>query len=136
MCVCVCVWVDVVNHVFSVEVSYDPVTSVEHGLYLSCSRLVILLCVCVQILSDEGRRKQYDAYGSAGFDAGQGGAQQQYWSGGGGGATGVDPEELFRKIFGEFSGGRGFGDIFGDNTIFDRQQEVSQCMEELTFDLN
>lgn len=74
-----------------------------------------------QVLSDEVKRKQYDTYGSAGFDPGQAGAgQQQYWRGG---AT-LDPEELFRKIFGEFSGGRGFSD-FGDfNSIFHQQQEV------------
>lgn len=73
---------------------------------------------CPQVLSDEGKRKQYDTYGSAGFDAGQAGAgHQQYW---GGGAS-IDPEELFRKIFGEFSGARGFGDF---NAIFDQPQEV------------
>lgn len=74
-----------------------------------------------QILSDEGKRKQYDAYGSTGFDAGQAGQAgrgQQYWSGQ---ASSVDPEELFRKIFGEFSGGRGFGDF---NAIFEQPQEV------------
>ncbi|KAG5279452.1 hypothetical protein AALO_G00077930 [Alosa alosa] len=86
------------------------------------------LAEAYEILSDEGRRKQYDTYGSAGFDPGQaGGGQQQYWSGGG---SSVDPEELFRKIFGEFSGARGFGDIFGDNTIFNRPQEY---VMELTF---
>ncbi|KAL2101711.1 hypothetical protein ACEWY4_003472 [Coilia grayii] len=87
------------------------------------------LAEAYEVLSDEGKRKQYDTYGSAGFDAGQaGGAQQQYWRGGGG--SSVDPEELFRKIFGEFSGARGFGDIFGDNNIFDRPQEY---VMELTF---
>ena len=35
----------------------------------------------------------------------------------------MDPEELFRKIFGEFSGSRGFGDF---NAIFDQPQEVSE----------
>lgn len=68
------------------------------------------------------KRKQYDVYGSAGFEAGSAGAgagQQQYWSSG----TRVDPEELFRKIFGEFSGARGFGDF---NGIFDQPQEVSK----------
>lgn len=34
----------------------------------------------------------------------------------------MDPEELFRKIFGEYSGGRGFGDF---NAIFEQPQEVS-----------
>ncbi|XP_063048613.1 dnaJ heat shock protein family (Hsp40) member A3a [Engraulis encrasicolus] len=88
------------------------------------------LAEAYEVLSDEGKRKQYDTYGAAGFDASQaGGGQQQYWRGGGG--TTMDPEELFRKIFGEFSGGaRGFGDIFGDNNIFDRPQEY---VMELTF---
>lgn len=75
-----------------------------------------------QVLSDEVKRKQYDTYGSAGFDAGQqAGGRQQYWTGQ---ASNVDPEELFRKIFGEFSGGRGFGDF---NAIFDQPQEVSRA---------
>lgn len=73
---------------------------------------------CPQVLSDEVKRKQYDTYGSAGFDAGQAGAgHQQYWGGG----SSIDPEELFRKIFGEFSGARGFGDF---SAIFDQPQEV------------
>uniref|UniRef100_A0A3Q3GN08 DnaJ heat shock protein family (Hsp40) member A3a n=1 Tax=Labrus bergylta TaxID=56723 RepID=A0A3Q3GN08_9LABR len=82
------------------------------------------LAEAYEILSDEGKRKQYDTYGSAGFDAGQAGGGQQYWSGQ---AQNVDPEELFRKIFGEFSGGRGFGDF---NAIFDQPQEYFM---ELTF---
>ncbi|XP_030646536.1 dnaJ heat shock protein family (Hsp40) member A3a [Chanos chanos] len=82
------------------------------------------LAEAYEVLSDEGKRKQYDTYGSAGFDPGQAGAgQQQYW---GGGAS-MDPEELFRKIFGEFSGARGFGDF---NAIFDQPQEY---VMELTF---
>lgn len=75
----------------------------------------------MQVLSDEGKRKQYDTYGSAGFEAGQAGGGQHYWSGQTGG---MDPEELFRKIFGEFSGARGFGDF---NAIFDQPQEVRHC---------
>lgn len=79
--------------------------------------------VLPQVLSDEVKRKQYDTYGVAGFDASQagGGGHQQYWSGQ---ANSVDPEELFRKIFGEFSGSRGFGDF---NTVFDQPQEVCSC---------
>ncbi|XP_062874470.1 dnaJ heat shock protein family (Hsp40) member A3a [Trichomycterus rosablanca] len=77
-----------------------------------------------ETLSDEVKRKQYDTYGTAGFDTGRAGAgHQQYWSGG----ASVDPEELFRKIFGEFSGARGFGDF---NAIFDQPQEY---VMELTF---
>ncbi|KAA8585108.1 hypothetical protein FQN60_003802, partial [Etheostoma spectabile] len=83
------------------------------------------LAEAYEILSDEGKRKQYDTYGSTGFDADQaGGGGQRYWSGQ---ASSVDPEELFRKIFGEFSGGRGFGDF---NAIFEQPQEY---IMELTF---
>ncbi|XP_063759453.1 dnaJ heat shock protein family (Hsp40) member A3a isoform X1 [Eleginops maclovinus] len=84
-----------------------------------------LLAEAYEVLSDEGKRKQYDTYGSTGFDAGQAGAGgQRYWSGQ---SSNVDPEELFRKIFGEFSGGRGFGDF---NAIFEQPQEYFM---ELTF---
>ncbi|XP_057673776.1 dnaJ heat shock protein family (Hsp40) member A3a [Corythoichthys intestinalis] len=82
------------------------------------------LAEAYEVLSDEGKRKQYDAYGSTGFDTGQTGGRQQYWSGQ---TTNVNPEELFRKIFGEYSGGRGFGDF---NAIFDQPQEY---IMELTF---
>ncbi|XP_061703283.1 dnaJ heat shock protein family (Hsp40) member A3a isoform X2 [Syngnathoides biaculeatus] len=84
------------------------------------------LAEAYEVLSDEGKRKQYDAYGSAGFNGGQagGGGGQQYWSGQ---TQNVNPEELFRKIFGEYSGGRGFGDF---NAIFDQPQEY---IMELTF---
>ncbi|XP_026095588.1 dnaJ homolog subfamily A member 3, mitochondrial-like isoform X1 [Carassius auratus] len=82
------------------------------------------LAEAYEVLSDEAKRKQYDTYGSAGFDAGQAGAgHRQYWSGG----SSIDPEELFRKIFGEFSGARGFGDF---NAVFDQPQEY---VMELTF---
>ncbi|XP_061568474.1 dnaJ heat shock protein family (Hsp40) member A3a [Cololabis saira] len=82
------------------------------------------LAEAYEVLSDEGKRKQYDTYGSTGFDAGQAGGGQQYWSGQ---TSNIDPEELFRKIFGEYSGSRGFGDF---NAIFDQPQEY---VMELTF---
>lgn len=63
------------------------------------------------------KRKQYDAYGSAGFDPGASSSGQSYWRGG----PTVDPEELFRKIFGEFSSSS-FGDF---QSVFDQPQEVS-----------
>lgn len=75
---------------------------------------------CPQVLSDEVKRKQYDAYGTASFEAGAAGAGagagRQYWSSG----PSIDPEELFRKIFGEFSGSP-FGDF---QTVFEQPQEV------------
>ncbi|KAF7698252.1 dnaJ heat shock protein family (Hsp40) member A3a [Silurus meridionalis] len=82
------------------------------------------LAEAYEVLGDEMKRKQYDTYGTAGFGAaGAGAGQQQYWSSG----ASIDPEELFRKIFGEFSGARGFGNL---NGIYDQPQEY---VMELTF---
>ncbi|XP_068276201.1 dnaJ homolog subfamily A member 3, mitochondrial isoform X1 [Nyctibius grandis] len=82
------------------------------------------LAEAYEVLSDEVKRKQYDAYGTASFDAGAAGAGagRQYWSTG----PSIDPEELFRKIFGEFSGSP-FGDF---QNVFDQPQEY---IMELTF---
>ncbi|XP_060696643.1 dnaJ homolog subfamily A member 3, mitochondrial-like isoform X1 [Hemiscyllium ocellatum] len=74
-----------------------------------------------EVLSDEVKRKQYDTYGRVGFDAGES-KSQQYWHSG----PSMDPEELFRRIFGEFTGS-GFRDF---NTVFDQHQEY---IMELTF---
>ncbi|XP_038568750.1 dnaJ homolog subfamily A member 3, mitochondrial-like isoform X1 [Micropterus salmoides] len=83
------------------------------------------LAEAYEVLSDEVKRKQYDTYGAAGFDPNRAGAgQQQYYRAGG---TSIDPEELFRKIFGEFTGGMGFGDI---HNIFEQRPEF---VMELTF---
>lgn len=74
---------------------------------------------CVKVLSDEVKRKQYDTYGSVGYDPNHaGGGQQQYYRARG---TSIDPEELFRKIFGDFTGGMGFGDI---HNMFEQRPEV------------
>nr|AAK11223.1 tumorous imaginal discs protein Tid56-like protein short form [Mus musculus] len=73
------------------------------------------LAEAYEVLSDEVKRKQYDAYGSAGFDPGTSSSGQGYWRGG----PSVDPEELFRKIFGEFSSSP-FGDF---QNVFDQPQE-------------
>ncbi|XP_073916038.1 dnaJ homolog subfamily A member 3, mitochondrial isoform X2 [Castor canadensis] len=80
------------------------------------------LAEAYEVLSDEVKRKQYDAYGSAGFDPGASSSGQSYWRGG----PSVDPEELFRKIFGEFSSSS-FGDF---QSVFDQPQEY---IMELTF---
>ncbi|XP_034543524.1 dnaJ homolog subfamily A member 3, mitochondrial-like isoform X2 [Notolabrus celidotus] len=84
------------------------------------------LAEAYEILSDEVKRKQYDTYGAAGFNPNRAGQSQQqhYYRAGG---ANVDPEELFRKIFGEFSGGMGFGDI---NNMFEQRPEF---VMELTF---
>ncbi|XP_071461898.1 dnaJ homolog subfamily A member 3, mitochondrial isoform X2 [Marmota flaviventris] len=82
------------------------------------------LAEAYEVLSDEVKRKQYDAYGSAGFDAGASSSGQSYWRGG----PTVDPEELFRKIFGEFSSSS-FGDF---QSVFDQPQEVSSLFGEFS----
>uniref|UniRef100_A0A674BL26 DnaJ heat shock protein family (Hsp40) member A3b n=1 Tax=Salmo trutta TaxID=8032 RepID=A0A674BL26_SALTR len=85
------------------------------------------LAEAYEVLSDEVKRKQYDTYGAAGFDPGQAGGGpggQQYWRAGG---ASVDPEEMFRKIFGEFTGAQGFGDF---NSMFEQRPEF---VMELTF---
>ncbi|XP_074545982.1 dnaJ homolog subfamily A member 3, mitochondrial-like isoform X2 [Halichoeres trimaculatus] len=83
------------------------------------------LAEAYEVLSDEVKRKQYDTYGAAGFDPNRAGqSQQQYYRAGG---ANIDPEELFRKIFGEFSGGMGFGNF---NNMFEQRPEF---IMELTF---
>ena len=86
-----------------------------------------------EVLSDDGKRKQYDMFGMSG-----GGGDSSYGSAAGGrgfeGYTGsMDPEELFRTIFSQFAGGAGGGarrqggseSIFGDFGNFATQQQVS-----------
>lgn len=87
-----------------------------------------MFSIFMQVLSDELKRKQYDTYGAAGFDPQRAGAgQQQYYRAGG---SSIDPEELFRKIFGEFSGGMGFGDI---HNMFDQRPEVTLKEQKVEF---
>nr|XP_026693393.1 dnaJ homolog subfamily A member 3, mitochondrial isoform X1 [Ciona intestinalis] len=70
-----------------------------------------------EVLGDETKRQQYDMLGSAGFQANQQGGRS--WGASHGFQGQMDPEDLFRKIFEEFSGGggqsRGF-DNFQDYT--------------------
>ncbi|KAM7419717.1 hypothetical protein PAMA_016687 [Pampus argenteus] len=82
------------------------------------------LAEAYEVLSDEVKRKQYDTYGAAGFDPNRAGAGQQYYRAGG---ASLDPEELFRKIFGDFTGAKGFGDF---NSMFEQRPEF---VMELTF---
>ncbi|XP_060938809.1 dnaJ homolog subfamily A member 3, mitochondrial-like [Limanda limanda] len=77
------------------------------------------LAEAYEVLSDEVKRKQYDTYGAAGRTG-----QQQYLLAA---RTNIDPEELIRTIFAEFSGGKGFGNI---NIIIDQGLEF---VMELTF---
>lgn len=74
-----------------------------------------------EVLSDETKRKNYDTYGMSGSQFGAGGdpfagASARAGNAGPGGFQGyeyyqsqVDPEELFRKIFGDAFSRGGFG---------------------------
>jgi DnaJ family protein A protein 3 len=91
-----------------------------------------------ECLSDDTKRKQYDAFGSGAFSGGGGG--------GGGPADGfggawnfrssIDPEELFKTIFGDQSwrtaGGGGGAGAFGE-THFDFGGAPQQYQLNLTF---
>ncbi|XP_057698946.1 dnaJ homolog subfamily A member 3, mitochondrial-like isoform X2 [Corythoichthys intestinalis] len=79
------------------------------------------LAEAYEVLSDEVKRQQYDTYGSAGMDANRMGQQQYYRAG----SSNVNPEELFRKIFGDFAGG--FRDV---NSMFEQRPAF---LMELTF---
>lgn len=79
-----------------------------------------------ECLSDESKRKQYDAFGSTSGPAG--GAGDPFSQGGFGGAGGwnfkssIDPEELFRTIFGD-KGFRGGGGASGNPFDFGQPTE-------------
>ncbi|XP_069131155.1 dnaJ homolog subfamily A member 3, mitochondrial-like isoform X2 [Argopecten irradians] len=89
-----------------------------------------------EVLSDEGKKRQYDTFGTTGGAAGghpgagfgQGG--QQY--GGFQGFSASDPEELFRNIFGDI-----FGKGFSGNTDYEESKygfaPASEVMMDLTF---
>uniref|UniRef100_A0A1B6GHS9 DnaJ homolog l(2)tid, mitochondrial n=1 Tax=Cuerna arida TaxID=1464854 RepID=A0A1B6GHS9_9HEMI len=84
-----------------------------------------------EVLSDDGKRKEYDSWGATSEQMGMGGPPPggnqgfgaQHWQF----HSSIDPEELFRKIFGE--GGfksNNFGDDFADSQFgFGAAQEVS-----------
>src|SRR5262245_56463380 len=66
------------------------------------------------VLSDKGKRGQYDRFGFAGPDGGfhpGGGGQTFHWGGGGPGFEQMDPaqaEAIFSQIFGDLGGMGGF----------------------------
>lgn len=82
----------------------------------------------LQVLGDEGRRKEYDTLGQAGFGAGgmgggaAGGFQGQWQQ------SSMDPEELFRKIFGNQAFDR--GGMFDESMFggFNTAHEVSKLI--------
>lgn len=81
---------------------------------------------------------QYDTFGSAGNGAGDFGSAGSYGSPGSSGfryQSQVDPEELFRTIFGDaFGKGRDFESMFDESNSFNQNaNEISQVNE---FDLS
>lgn len=83
-----------------------------------------------EVLSDDGKRQQYDNWGSAsgfpgGSSGGGAGGPQGSWGPEGFHST-IDPEELFRKIFGDLGGRTGFSDFdFSESQFgFGGAQEV------------
>lgn len=83
-----------------------------------------------EVLSDDGKRQQYDNWGSAsgfpgGSSGGAAGGPQGSWGPEGFHST-IDPEELFRKIFGDLGGRTGFSDFdFSESQFgFGGAQEV------------
>ena len=89
----------------------------------------MIFCPSSQIVGDAKKRQEYDTLGQAFGGAGGGGAGgfQGQWQGGN-----IDPEELFRNIFGSnaFGGGAGGGTSGFDESIFgsgfNRGHEVIQ----------
>ena len=59
-----------------------------------------------QVLGDENRRQQYDILGPASFESQRQAGGNAQWGGQQGFSAHMDPEDLFRKIFEEFSGGK------------------------------
>jgi DnaJ family protein A protein 3 len=105
-----------------------PMRSVFVFCFLIKCRQILLN---VQILGDETKRKQFDTWGAT--------SEQMGGMGGGGPHSGhqgfaeswqyqssIDPEELFRKIFGEAGFGRstGFDDFAESSYGFGQAQEV------------
>eukprot|EP00088_Acartia_fossae_P017313 TRINITY_DN1980_c0_g1_i2.p1 TRINITY_DN1980_c0_g1~~TRINITY_DN1980_c0_g1_i2.p1 ORF type:complete len:473 (-),score=98.96 TRINITY_DN1980_c0_g1_i2:900-2318(-) len=81
-----------------------------------------------EVLSDDDKRKQYDAFGSTGdhfggMGGGGGGGFGGHHAGGWDFKSNIDPEELFRTIFGNQAGGgnpfAGFGGGAGAQQEFD-----------------
>jgi len=92
-----------------------------------------------EILSDTGKRQQYDSFGMHGANAGAGAGGSGFHGAGGFRQTGfegfhgnVDPEELFRKIFGDagLGGFRTFTDFEESKFGF---APASEMIMDLTF---
>jgi len=98
---------DIKKAYYQLAKKYHPDTNKDEP---SAAKMFQEVSEAYEVLSDDAKRQEYDHVGSAGGQnpfsgqagrrTGAGGQQWQYQSN-------VDPEELFKTIFGEFS--RGFG---------------------------
>ena len=84
-----------------------------------------------EILSDDEKRRMYDAHGEPEFEQGGPGGP----GGGRGGFRGADPTDIFNQMFG--GGGNPFGDMFGggssqqqDNSGEDIPRGINLTLEE------
>jgi molecular chaperone DnaJ len=93
-----------------------------------------------EVLSDAGKRQQYDQFGHAAFGAGRGrgGGGGGGFGGGGGGFGGIDLEEALRTFMGASGGGGGsiFENFFGGGGGRSRNPNAPQQGSDLRFDLN
>ena len=84
----------------------------------------------MKVLGDDKKRQQYDTFGTAGPEAASGGGGPGAGFGGSGFhyQSQVDPEELFRTIFGDaFKQGRDFESMFdGYGNEYSQQTELTQ----------
>lgn len=86
-------------------------------------------------MGDDTKRKQYDTWGSTAEQMGAGprpGSGPQGYSQNWQYQSNIDPEELFRKIFGEagFRRSGGFEDFAESNFGFGEAQEVRTLFEQ------
>lgn len=90
------------------------------------------------MLSDDTKRQQFDTWGSTADQMG-GGQQQQQHHGFGGAhqnwnfTSSVDPEELFRKIFGQAAGFRQAGGFDGADDFAESRFGFGAAQEVLFF---
>lgn len=106
--------------------------SIIHILQLRILSLAIFVFY-LKVLSDETKRKEYDSWGATSEQMGMGapppgGRQQGFSSQNWQFSSNIDPEELFRKIFGEAGfNSNNFGEDFSESKYgFGAAQEVSE----------
>ncbi len=86
-----------------------------------------------EVLGDEKKRQQYDTFGAAGVNPNDAGQSSSYSSASGFNyQSQMDPEELFRTIFGDaFKKGNNFESMFNnyaDHSEFSQQNEIAQVI--------